>query len=83
MRRQENLSYSMTMYYSRPAFVANRFNESSLSPIARTWPHSANCVVVPRARPSVSTSAMAIWTAAWSLEVIRRSMVHEGDKGDG
>ena len=31
-------------------------------------------MVVGRARPSASTSAMAIWTAAWSLEVMRRSI---------
>lgn len=59
--------------YARPAFVANRFSESSLSPIARTWPHRAKVVPVWSARPSWSTSAMVICTDAWSLAVISRS----------
>jgi hypothetical protein len=46
---------------------------SSLSPSARTWPHSANEVEVDSILPSASTSAMEIWTDAWSLAMISRS----------
>lgn len=58
----------------RPALVAKRFKESSLSPIALTCPQRAKVVEVESARPFSSTSAMAIWTEAWSLEVMRRSV---------
>ena len=57
----------------RPAFVASRFNESSPSPWARTWPLSANEVEVGSARPLASTSAITTCTDAWSFEVMRRS----------
>jgi len=63
----------MTTLSLRPAFVANRFNESSPSPWARTWPLSANEVEVGSARPLASTSAITICTDAWSFEVMRRS----------
>lgn len=56
-----------------PAFVARRFRESSLSPMARTCPQSAKVVEVGRARPSASTSTMLICTEAWSFDVMRRS----------
>jgi hypothetical protein len=66
--------YSLSgMGNARPALVAKRFNESSLSPIARTCPQRAKEVEVDSARPLGSTSATAIWTEAWSLVVIRRS----------
>lgn len=59
--------------YAHPALVANRFSESSLSPSARTWPQSAKLVPLERILPSSSTSAIVIWTDAWSFETIRRS----------
>ena len=67
------MSVSPKKSYAHPALVANRFKESSLSPIARTWPPRAKVVDVGSALPFSSTSAMAIWTEAWSLEVMRRS----------
>jgi hypothetical protein len=57
----------------RPALVANRLMESSLSPCDRTCPQRANVDEVPNARPLASTSAMLICTEAWSFEVMRRS----------
>lgn len=69
VRNRESEGYR----HSRPAFVARRFRESSLSPIARTAPLSAKVVEVESARPSASTSTTLIWTEAWSLEVMRRS----------
>jgi hypothetical protein len=61
-----------------PALVASRFNESSPSPWARTWPLSANEVQVESARPFASTSAITICTDAWSFEVMRRSWIQDG-----
>jgi len=63
-----------TLEHSQPAFVASRFNESSLSPFARTCPQKAKVVEVWSALPSASTSTMLIWTDAWSLDVINRSI---------
>jgi hypothetical protein len=57
----------------QPALVASRFNESSLSPFARTCPQKAKVVEVGSALPSVSTSTMLICTDAWSLDVINWS----------
>lgn len=59
---------------SHPALVASRFNESSLSPIARTWPLRAKDVEVGRALPFSSTSTTLSWTEAWSFEVINWSV---------
>ena len=68
------IHFGMEKGNARPALVANRLIESSLSPCARTWPHNAKVVVVDSALPSESTSTTESWTDAWSFEVIRRSM---------
>ena len=59
--------------HSRPAFVASRLMESSLSPCDRTCPHRAKVVEVFKAWPFASTSTILICTDAWSFEVINRS----------
>lgn len=56
----------------RPASVARRFNESSDSQFWRTYPERAKVLCAPVITPLLSTSATLIWTAAWSLEPIRR-----------
>ena len=48
----------------QPALVASRFNESSLSPFARTCPQKAKVVEVWSALPSASTSTILICTDA-------------------
>ena len=63
---------------SHPASVASRLIESSLSPCARTWPHSAKVVLVGSAFPFASTSTTENCTEAWSFEVIRRSVNDTG-----
>lgn len=63
-----------TLEHPQPALVASRFNESSLSPSARTCPQKAKVVEVWSALPSASTSTMLICTDAWSLDVINRSI---------
>jgi len=67
-------------FYARPFSVASLFSESSLSPCDLTWPQIANVVEVERARPEESTSAILIWTEAWSLEVINRSISESSDR---
>lgn len=77
-RYKENLSdltkWDNSLIHSRPSLVANLLMESSLSPLARTWPQRAKVVEVGRALPSASTSTTENWTEAWSFEVMRRSI---------
>lgn len=47
--------------------MASLLRESSDSEIARTNPEKAYVLKVPVATPLASTSAMLIWTEAWSL----------------
>lgn len=50
--------------FKKPSFCANRFNESSLSPIALTKPQRAYVWFSPVYRPFSSTLATEIWTEA-------------------
>lgn len=47
---------------------------SSASESALTLPQSANVVLVDSIFPSASTSQIEIWTEAWSLATMRRSI---------
>ena len=59
-------------FFSSPSRCANRFMLSSLSPMARTKPHSAYVTFSPVYRPLSSTLPTEICTDAWSLALTMR-----------